>query len=121
MLIKKQANKQNFPMDKTKQKRRRNKKLKCNLVINFSSKMYQLQMRWHGRTWSNFTNTVRTFSSTIVFVSARRKALCLWLGVGLRTNWGGTMFLLILSKAKFIGYHLQGGGVWVVARPKKGF
>ncbi len=56
-----------------------------------------------------------------VFVLARRKALCPWLGVGLRVNWGGTMFLLILSKAKFIGYHLQGGGVWVVASPKKGF
>lgn len=57
----------------------------------------------------------------VFFVLARRKALCPWLGVGLRVNWGGTMFLLIFSKAKFIGYHLQGGGVWVVARPKKGF
>lgn len=40
---------------------------------------------------------------------------------GVEGNRGGTVFLLILSKAKFIGYHLQGGGVWVVARPKKGF
>lgn len=55
------------------------------------------------------------------FLLARRKALCPWLGVGLMVNWEGTMFLLILSNAKFIGYHLQGGGVWVVARPKKGF
>lgn len=34
---------------------------------------------------------------------------------------GGSMLLCILSNAKFIGYHLQGGGVWVVVRPKKGF
>ena len=59
------------------------------------------------------------FLSMCIF--ARRKALCPWLGVGLRVNWGGTMFFLILSNAKFIGYHLQGGGAWVVARPKKGF
>lgn len=54
-------------------------------------------------------------------VLARRKALCPWLGVGLRVNWEGTMLLLILSNAKFIGRHLQGGGAWAVARPKKGF
>lgn len=54
-------------------------------------------------------------------VLARRKALCPWLGVGLRVNWEGTMLLLILSNAKFIGHHLQGGGAWAVARPKKGF
>lgn len=52
---------------------------------------------------------------------AERKALCSWLGVGLRVKWEGTMFLLILSNAKFIGYHLQGGGVWLAVRPKKGF
>lgn len=52
---------------------------------------------------------------------AERKALCSWLGVGLRVKWEGTMFLLILSNAKFIGCHLQGGGVWLAVRPKKGF
>lgn len=41
-----------------------------------------------------------------VCVLAKRKALCSWSGVGLRVNWEGTMFLLILSNAKFIGYHL---------------
>lgn len=56
-----------------------------------------------------------------VRVLAERKALCSWLGVGLRVKWEGTMFLLILSDAKFIGYHLQGGGVWLAVRPKKGF
>lgn len=40
------------------------------------------------------------------FVLSRRKALCPRSGAGLRVNRGGTMFLLILSKAKFIGYHL---------------
>lgn len=40
---------------------------------------------------------------------------------GVEGTLGCTMFLLILSKAKFIGYHLQGGGAWVMARPKKGF
>lgn len=58
----------------------------------------------------------------VVFLCKQGERLyVLGLGVGLRVNWGGTIFLLILSKAKFIGYHLQGGGVWVVARPKKGF
>lgn len=41
-----------------------------------------------------------------VRVLAKRKALCSWLGAGLRVKWEGTMFLLILSNAKFIGYHL---------------
>lgn len=54
-----------------------------------------------------------------VFVSAKRKALCPWLGVGLRVKWEGTMFLLIFSKAKFIGYHLQGGGVWGCGQAKE--
>lgn len=53
------------------------------------------------------------------FISARRKALCSWLGFG--ELEGSTIFILNLRKAQFIGYHLQGGGVWNRARPKKGF
>lgn len=52
---------------------------------------------------------------------AGSRALCPWLGAGLRVNWEGTMCVLILAEAKFIGCHLQGGGAWVAARPKKGF
>lgn len=69
----------------------------------------------------SYTHAAEVRCVFLVHVLARRKALCPWLGVGLRVSWEGTMFLLVLSNAKFIGYHLQGGGVWVVARPKKGF
>lgn len=55
----------------------------------------------------------------IFFVLVRRKSLCPWLRVGLRVNCWGTMFLLILSKATFIGYHLQGGGVWLCGLAKE--
>lgn len=52
------------------------------------------------------THAAECFFFFSVRVSAKRKALCSWLGAGLRVKWEGTMFLLILSNAKFIGYHL---------------
>lgn len=66
--------------------------------------------------------TPRVWCGTISCMRpAGSRALCPWSGAGLRVNWEGTMCVLIVGEAKFIGYHLQGGGAWVAARPKKGF
>lgn len=82
----------------------------------------QFPMKFRGHTRLHFSSKYRpsdsdTCSRALFFcffvfyfpsvrVLAKRKALCSWLGAGLRVKWEGTMSLLILSNAKFIGYHL---------------
>lgn len=79
--------------------------MKCKVLgthtVTFSSKYGPLDSDTGSRVLFFF---VFVFFSVLVL--AKRKALCSWLGVGLRVKWEGTMFLLILSNAKFIGYHL---------------
>lgn len=74
------------------------------------SKVY----RRHGFTSQTLSDAcvhhTGTCNKALVVVLCQQ-ALCPWLGVGLGIEWGGTIFLLILRKATFIGHHLLGGGV----------